>query len=485
MLFLFIFPLLTLLTLIIAFVVYQYYKLSGKYSLVYSKCEELRSTGILLENNEKTYKEKCELFEKSQQDFIEKKTAAETSNINLQERNHRLENEINNLKQKIDAINNEKNQFHREKDQLQARLESMQSQMEDWKKAKEEHINIVKASALEVSGNLSNKLLDDHRRESQNAKKESESIVKKTTENLIKQHEGLIEKVGALQKGVLKSEDVHRALLNPTGAGSLGEITLENIFKNSGLIKDIDYKMQYSTFGEEGNSLRPDAVVFLPDDNVMVIDSKSSKFFVELETAGGDLNNDEINQRLKKMMNENLKGLVSRKYSEAIESEAGRKLARVYMFLPTETALEKVRLADSAFMQKAWSQGVLPIAPTGLLNELLKSAMVISSVKQDQNAKIIIEKVKELLNSVAILNGYGQKLGANLKKTMHNYDEFAASFNRTFLSKAKQIQKMGVDANKLDSAQPMIKLDNIEGKEFFDVSQVISNNDDTNKIENN
>lgn len=475
-----------MLTFVSCFAIYQYYNVSNKLASVTSKYDEVKNTYLILENDEKKYREKCENLEHNQNDLIAKKTTAETQNSNLIETNVRLENEINHLKQKIDDINNEKNQFHREKDILLGKLDSMNLQMEDWKKAKEEHINIVKASALEVSGNLSNKLLDDHKREAQNAKKESEEIVKKTTESLIKQHEGLIEKVGALQKGVQKSEEVHRALLNPTGAGSLGEITLENIFKNSGLIKDIDYKMQYSTTGEQGKTLRPDAVVFLPDDNVMVIDSKSSKFFVELESESNSLTNDEINQRLKKMMQENLKGLVSRKYSEAIENEAGRKLARVYMFLPTEKALEKVRFADPSFMQKAWSQGVLPIDPTGLLNELLKSSMVISSFKQDQNAKIIIEKVKELLNSTAILNNHGQKLGASLKKAMGSFDDFAGSFNRTFLSKAKQIQKMGVAANKLDSAEPMVKISNIDGienmeeKEIFEISEITTDNKDSN-----
>ena len=65
------------------------------------------------------------------------------------------------------------------------------------------------------------------------------------------------------------------------GAGKLAEITLENILKASGLKNGLDFSMQYNLSGEHNNKLRPDAVIFLPSNNIMIIDAKASKFLID------------------------------------------------------------------------------------------------------------------------------------------------------------------------------------------------------------
>jgi DNA recombination protein RmuC len=91
--------------------------------------------------------------------------------------------------------------------------------------------------------------------------------------------------VGALSKEVYQSKDIvdviKNSLLSPSGAGNLAEITLENILKSSGLRNNLDFIMQYSLATEDKAVLRPDSVVFLPDDKLMVIDAKASKFLVD------------------------------------------------------------------------------------------------------------------------------------------------------------------------------------------------------------
>ena len=78
-----------------------------------------------------------------------------------------------------------------------------------------------------------------------------------------------------------------RALTNPGGAGQMSEIGLENALKNLGLERGRDYVIQPHVTGEEGSALRPDAMVFLPNDMVMVIDSKASKHIIDLAGAEG------------------------------------------------------------------------------------------------------------------------------------------------------------------------------------------------------
>src|SRR6056300_1250033 len=61
---------------------------------------------------------------------------------------------------------------------------------------------------------------------------------------------------------------------NISDMGQMGEVILENILENCGMTKDRDYKTQFSGKMDEGNSLRPDVVIFLPENRNIVIDSK-------------------------------------------------------------------------------------------------------------------------------------------------------------------------------------------------------------------
>ena len=151
------------------------------------------------------------------------------------------------------------------------RVETMERQMADWEKTKAETIEAAKAAALASTREMSSKLLEDHKRESESANKVAEERVKKTTEDLQKHFNDVVKSVASLKDQVSESrervETVWRALSNPGGAGYFAEIGLENTLKSFGLEAGRDFAMQYTISGDaEGKRLRPDAVVFLPGD---------------------------------------------------------------------------------------------------------------------------------------------------------------------------------------------------------------------------
>src|SRR5690606_24236425 len=58
--------------------------------------------------------------------------------------------------------------------------------------------------------------------------------------------------------------------------GNWGEVILERVLERSGLVKDREYRLQASITDEEGKRLQPDAIIDLPDEKHLVVDSKVS-----------------------------------------------------------------------------------------------------------------------------------------------------------------------------------------------------------------
>lgn len=331
------------------------------------------------------------------------------------------------------------------------KFEAVQEQMNAWEKHKEQSIENAKAAIFDVGNKLSHQLITEHKRESDAQKEESQKQFKLTNENLYKDFSSLTQVVSSLKEQVTTSQNttdtVYKALLAPNTTGSLAEITLENILKASNLIANIDYQMQYSITDQDNNKFRPDAVIFLPGDNILVIDSKASKFFLEIAQSKDKIEEDIIKQKLKNTMRTHLKSLASKDYRQAIAGHLKNKKINhisTVMFLPTETVLEQLQTIDSQIIKDAWQNNIYPAGPVGLMNILSHSKFQISEEKKNDNYHAIINEVSSLLYNITNLAGHAKKLGNSVYNSMNYFDKFAASFNSNLISKSKRIEKLGV-----------------------------------------
>ncbi len=333
---------------------------------------------------------------------------------------------------------------------LQHQLAQARGNIEQWHKTKEETMLHAKAALFEVTQQISSKLIDDHKRETKNANEHSKIQIDETKTKLDQQFANLVNIVSNLNVKVKESYDsvdlVKQALLSPTGAGALAEITLENILKASGLVPELDFIMQYHINNSLTNTrLRPDAVVFLPADNVMIIDSKASKFFTQLAQ---DIDNKELAGKLKTSMRQHLKELAAKDYKEAVRASLDKnhiKSISSIMFLPSEMALEKLQYIDHEFMQKAWELNIFPAGPISIINILSHAKFMIDSEKQLNNHNVIVQEVRKLLQSLNVVFEHIKKVGSHLQSAANNYDKLAGSFNSNIIPKARNMQKLGIN----------------------------------------
>lgn len=330
----------------------------------------------------------------------------------------------------------------------------------DYARLKQEMLDATKAAVLEPAQSLSSKLLDDYKRENAEAKKESEARLKELAQPLVEHATKLNEAVAALHGQIQDKgrtlDTVMRALSSPGGVGQIAEVGLANTLKSFGLEEGRDYVLQFQAPGEaSGQRLRPDAVVFLPGDTVLVIDCKASKAVLEIAEAEGDAAEVAAYARLAATMNQHLRALASKDYQSAVLAafrDAGRAGAvdrmLSVMYLPSEITLDKLCRADRDFRRKAQDVNIIPAGPGTLHAIVAFAASDIRRQRQAENQARIVETAGVLLDRVRIALEAAVKVGKGIEAAASSFADFANSVNRRLLPQANKLGKLGVQTPK-------------------------------------
>jgi DNA recombination protein RmuC len=340
------------------------------------------------------------------------------------------------------------------------RLADGENRFGDFERLRAESLQAAQAAVLATAQQLSSKLLEDHKRENAEAKRDAEERVRQASEHLVRQVDEIAKAVHKLHGQVEEKgealDTLWRALSSPGGAGELAEIGLANTLAGFGLELGRDFLLQHVTEDEEtGRRLRPDAVVFLPGNSALVIDCKASKFLLEIARAEGTQEEDEAYRNLARTMNQHLRALAERDYKNAILAawrQSGREeaIARVLsvMYLPNEAALEKLYRADPSFVQKARALQIIPAGPAGLHCAISLASVEINLVRQIENQQRIAEMTRGLLDAIAVTLGHAAALGRGIKSAADSFAKLTASVNQRLLPRARNLAKLGVQATK-------------------------------------
>ncbi len=400
---------------------------------------------------------------------------AETHFFNVKELYNKIE------KEKIEAVNSraqfEKlyyestNESEKQIALANQRVTESERRINDWEKQREQAFKDAREAMFETGKEVFNK--------------EAEEVTKKTYEQLSK----IAEKVGSLSTNVENHDKginlLIKSMSSPTAVGQFSEIGLSNILKEYGLLEGQDFIIQYSIGAGDG-SKRPDAVLFIRD-NIFVIDSKASKFFLELAEAEGSGREQEVIDGIKRSMNNHLNSLASKGYKEAVidEIKKSREIneignVQIVMFLCNEAHVNKIAEADPEFVSKAIAKNIVISGPTGLQGLLAFARYSIARQKQEENQEQIIAEIRNLLGSISTVIGYVAKVGSGIKSASKHYESLVASVNRTFIPKITKINKLGID---MPANKPLPS--KLESFEIITHSQQIIESEAVNEDESN
>lgn len=178
-----------------------------------------------------------------------------------------------------------------------------------------------------------------------------------------------------LNKSIGKeAQDLTRALKGDSKVqGDWGEMVLERLLEMSGLQKGVHFDTQATTnadgskiVGEDGRLLRPDVVVYYPDDRCVVIDSKVSiSAYIDYVNAEGDEERSaDAAKRHLSSVRRHIAELADKRYQDLV---GDKRLDFVMMFIPNEGAYFAMMRLDPSIWEEAYNKRVLLTSPTHLI----------------------------------------------------------------------------------------------------------------------
>ena len=231
--------------------------------------------------------------------------------------------------------------------------------------------------------------------------------------------------------------------------GNWGEFILEKVLERSGLTKDREYRLQASHQSADGSRFQPDAIIDLPDNKHLIIDSKVSL------VAYDKLVNCDTEEDRKLFARAHVESL--RNHVHNLSAKNYHDLNRinspdfVMLFVPIESSFSFAIQIDADLFSDAWDKRVVIVSPSTLLATLRTIASMWKQENQNRNvmeiARLSGEMYDKFVGFVADLEG----IGKNIRLTQENYDK---AFNKLVDGRgnltvtADKIKRLGAKTNK-------------------------------------
>jgi len=233
----------------------------------------------------------------------------------------------------------------------------------------------------------------------------------------------------------------------PQKRGNWGEMILERILEISGLTKDREYFVQGTIKDEEGNNLRPDVRINLPDQRVIMIDSKVS--LVAYDNFSATDNIDEQKMHLSKHLestNNHIEQLSNKHYDNL-----GSALDFTMMFIPIEPAYMLTIQADQSIWTRAYEKRILLVSPTNLIACLKLFSDLWKRDYQSRNALEIVKKGEDLYDKFVGFTKTFEEIGNSIKGAQDRYDKALGQLKDgkgNLINRAISLKNLGLKSDK-------------------------------------
>jgi DNA recombination protein RmuC len=232
-----------------------------------------------------------------------------------------------------------------------------------------------------------------------------------------------------------ETEQFRRVLTSNQARGRWGEETLRRVVEAAGMSAHCDFTEQTQA-GEN----RPDLIVRLPGDRMIIVDAKVPDFdFLSALESADEAKRAEALAAHATKLKATIKALADRDYP----SQFTNALDYVVLFVPAESLFSAALEGDHDLIVWAAGKRILLATPASLIALLRSVSVSWQQHAQTENARAIADAAQELFSRVATFTEHFGKIGDSLEAANKAFNQAVGSYESRIRPAGEKIQKLG------------------------------------------
>nr|WP_105258665.1 DNA recombination protein RmuC [Pseudoalteromonas sp. T1lg88] len=397
--------------------------------------------------------------------------AALTHNNELQQQAHGAEARTSELSRQAASEREKGEQLQQKVILLHGRYESLKATLEQKETHFAQQLSLLQDSKETLKKEfalLANQVFEDKSQQFKHLNQENMEQLLKPVQGELKGFRDKMEHIHAQelqQRAALKTELQHLQKLNQSiteqaqrlstalqgqkkTQGNWGELMLENVLDSAGLRLNQDYRREVS-FDSPLGRLRPDVVVYLPQQRHIVIDAKTSlNAYTRYVNAQTELEAQQALGEHVQAVSERINELASKDYHRLEQLNSPEV---VIMFMPIESAFVEALKFQPDLYQRAIEKNILVATPTTLLTSLNIVKQLWRFEDQSKHTQELAKRAERFYSKLNSFLVSMEGVGKQLDKARETYDKAFSqlySGKGNLIKQANEFKELGVAVQK-------------------------------------
>jgi DNA recombination protein RmuC len=231
--------------------------------------------------------------------------------------------------------------------------------------------------------------------------------------------------------------------------GQWGEMILTRLLETSGLRNGTEFAVQVSLKAEDGSTLQPDVLVYLPDNRTIIIDAKVSlKAFAEAHAASNETSKQHHVKLHLDSIKRHINLLAGKQYHQLPGLGA---LDFVLLFIPVEGAFQLAIEQDPEILISAMQRKIVLTSPSTLLAILRTVHHLWRMDAQNRNSLLIAKQAGNLYDKFVGFSEAFEEIGLRLNQTQqawHTARNRLSTGQGNLIARTEALKHLGVQTNR-------------------------------------